>query len=300
MAPPTLATSLTPRPVRQIAGGREIGHLNQYRCLESWRESGFHVVSVNVADEADAVRVAYPDVPVVVAERDARGLCGRPLIPVSEMIRTLQAAGVTWGGIASADVRVANPGLLQAVVDEGRIGGWAVFMSRADVVHPCDDSGVHDPCGPSAVLFDVEHAAALDVDPFAIGLPGWGRALAVALLLGGSQATCLAADALLHLDHPRAWGDDLHQRFFAAFRTRFSSELEALQCRTGAEAQASLTAVADLGRHAESYADLAARRTGANGTVETARRYRSAYAAAIADLIRDLAATPRPEISSPA
>lgn len=197
--------------------------------------------------------------PVLVAERDARDLCRRPLIPVSEMIRALQVAGVTWGGIASADVRVADPDLLRRVVNEGRSGGRPIFLNRANVVHPCDDAGVLDPSGPSAVLFDVGRAAGLDVEPFAVGLPGWGRALAMALLLAGSQATCPAAAALLHLNHPRAWGEDLHQRFFAAFRTRFSSELAVLQCEKGADAQA---AVADLGRHAETYADLAARRPG--------------------------------------
>lgn len=293
----TLATSLAPYPTRRITGGREIGHLNQYRCLESWWASGFHVVSVNAADEADAVRTAYPDVPVIISERDARGLCRRPRIPLSEMIRALQVAGVTWGGIASADVRVADPGLLRRVANEGRSGGQAIFLNRADVVHPCDDAGVLDPSGPSAVLFDVGHAAGLDVEPFAVGLPGWGRALAMALLLAGSQAICPAAAALLHLDHPRAWGDDLHQRSFAAFRTRFSSELAVLQCEAGAEAQASLAAVADLGRHAETYADLAARCPGESGAAETARRYRAAYAAAVADLIRDLAAAPEAEIS---
>ncbi|CAA2160594.1 hypothetical protein MBRA_05750 [Methylobacterium brachiatum] len=299
MARPTLATSLTPRPARQIAGGREIGHLNQYRCLESWRESGFHVVSVNAADEADAVQVAYPDVQVVVAERDARSLCGRPRIPLSEMIRTLQAAEVTWGGIASADVRVACPNLLRRIADEGRNGGRAIFLSRADAVHPCDDAGVLDPSGPSAILFDVGRAAGLDVEPFAVGLPGWGRALAMALLLTGSQAICPAAAALLHLNHPSAWRDDLQQHLFAAFRTRFLSELAVLQGEAGAEAQASLAAVADLGRHAETYADLAARRPEESGTAEIGRRYRAAYAAAVADLIRDLAvAAPQAEISN--
>ena len=286
---PTLATSLAPSPTRRISGGREIGHLNQYRCLESWWASGFHVVSVNATDEADAVRTAYPDVPVIVAERDARDLCRRPLIPVSEMIRALQVAGVAWGGIASADVRVADPGLLRHIADEGRSGGWAMFLNRADVVHPCDDAGVLDPSGPSAILFDVGRAARSDVEPFALGLPGWGRALAMALLLGGSHAICLADAALLHLNHPRAWGDDLHQRSFAAFRKRFSTELAVLQDEAGAGAQASLAAVADLGRHAETYADLAARCVRESGTAATARRYRAAYAAAVADLIRDLA-----------
>ena len=292
MARPTLATSLTPRPARQIAGGREIGHLNQYRCLESWRESGFHVVSVNAADEADAVQVAYPDVQVVVAERDARSLCGRPRIPLSEMIRTLRAAEVAWGGIASADARVACPDLLRRIADEGRNGGRAIFLNRADIVHPCDDAGTLDPCGPSAVLFAVESAAELDIEPFAVGLPGWGRALAMALLLAGIHASYPAGPTLLHLDHPRAWGDDLQHHFFAAFRTRYSPKLAALQSGEGPHAQASLEAVADLGRHAETYADLAARRPGESGTKETARRYRAAYAAAVADLIRDLAVTP--------
>ncbi|APT30081.1 hypothetical protein MCBMB27_00790 [Methylobacterium phyllosphaerae] len=298
MAPPTLATSLAPHPERRITGGREIGRLNQYRCIESWRASGFHVFSVNAADEADAVRTAYPDVPVIVAERDARGLCGRPLIPVSEMIRALRGAGVTWGGIASADVRVAAPGLLLHVAGEGRNRDMAVFLNRANVAHPCDEAGELDSGGPSAVLFDVRHSAALDFEPFALGLPGWGRALAMTLLLAGSQAYSPVGAVLRHLDHPKLWGEEVHRRFFSAFRTRFSPELRALQRTEGADALPSLAAVADLGRHAEVYADLADRRAGETGLTESARRHRSAYAAAIADLIQELATTaPRPGIS---
>ncbi|MCJ2142955.1 hypothetical protein [Methylobacterium sp. E-066] len=295
MAPPTLATSLVPNPTRRIVGGREIGHLNQHRCIESWRASGFQVLSVNAADEAEAVRAAYPDVPIIAAERDARSVCGRPVIPVSEMIRALQTAGVTWGGITSADLRVADPTSLRSIADEALEAGRAVLLSRANIAHPCDDAGSLDPNGPAAVLFDVGLAARLNIEPFAVGLPGWGRALAIALLVANSQAICPAGAALLHLDHPRLAGEDLDWSFFEAFRTRFSSELELLKSKDDVDVSASLAAVADLGRHARTYADLATRRADRCGTDESARRHMGAFAAAVADLIRDLA-TPRPEI----
>ncbi len=105
----------------------------------------------------------------------------------------------------------------------------AVFLNRANVAHPCDEAGELDSGGPSAVLFDVRHSAALDFEPFALGLPGWGRALAMTLLLAGSQAYSPVGAVLRHLDHPKLWGEEVHRRFFSAFRTRFSPELRALQ-----------------------------------------------------------------------
>lgn len=281
----SLAISLAPSPTRWIAGQREIGHLHQYRCVESWRAGGFEVFSVNAADEADAVRAAYPDIPVVVAERDMRGLCGRPVIPVSEMIRALRATGATYGGIAGADVRLADTCFPQRLVCDGQV---TAILERADAAHPCDPIGVPDPGGAAALFFELGRAATLDLDPFAVGLPGWGSALAMALVFDGAAIVRAREPVLMHLAHPNEWGDDLHRFLFEAFRERFSPALCALRCSDRADVLPALGAIAASERHADLYADRASRHGWTPDLDRSARRHRLAYAAAVADLIREL------------
>lgn len=173
----------------------------------------------------------------------------------------------------------------------------AVFLNRANVAHPCDEAGELDSGGPSAVLFDVRHSAALDFEPFALGLPGWGRALAMTLLLAGSQAYSPVGAVLRHLDHPKLWGEEVHRRFFSAFRTRFSPELRrcsARRARTRCHPLPLLRIWPARGG-LRGPRRSPGRRDRSHGIC---RRHRSAYAAAIADLIQELATTaPRPGIS---
>lgn len=65
-----LVTSLTPFIKRPIEGVGDVGILYQHQCIESWKQCGFQVISVNAASEVSALKALYPGVEIVTAERD--------------------------------------------------------------------------------------------------------------------------------------------------------------------------------------------------------------------------------------
>ena len=102
-APIPIVISLVPSLKRELDGVK-IGQTYQYSCLEAWRAAGFRVISVNAAVEEARVRALFPDVEIAIAQRDMSEFCGKPLVPLAEMLRVLQATVARLGGIVNSDV----------------------------------------------------------------------------------------------------------------------------------------------------------------------------------------------------
>jgi len=95
-----LITSIPPRMSRVDAAGVEIGPEYQRRCLDSWRAAGFDPISVNSKREPAPEGVA-----VVMADRDAEHITGRPHVFLADIIAAgARAARDGVFAIANADL----------------------------------------------------------------------------------------------------------------------------------------------------------------------------------------------------
>ena len=285
-----LATTLSPFLKRYVGEEEcEIGHLYQHRCIRSWRENGFDIFSVNAPSEVDLVKAAFPDVEIVVAERDMAAFCGKPLIPLAEMIRALRATGASHGGIVNADVYAADTNVGARMEFDGRHA--LMFASRYEVEHPFGRPRILYNNGFDAFFFDIATASTLTCDPFTIGLPWWDYMFPLAFMMEGHAAAWIDGFPLHHLTHRAGWDFDNWRYFHDTFLHRFSPGFAELGRSNRAEqlpALDGIAATAALGRRYIAYAES---RGLALDTKSVAHRYQTAYSVAVVDLIMEMAGT---------
>lgn len=284
-----LATSLSPFIKRYVGEDCEIGHLYQHRCIQSWRENGFEIFSVNAAAEVDLVKAAFPDVEVVTAERDMAALCGKPLIPLAEMIRALRATGASYGGIVNADVYAAESDVGARMAFDGRHA--LLFASRYEVEHPFGRPRILYNNGFDAFFFDIATASALACDPFTIGLPWWDYMLPLAFMTEGHAAAWIDGFPLHHLTHRAGWDFDSWRHFHDTFLQRFAPSFEALRRSDRAQELPALDGIAATEALARRYLAYAEGRGLVHDTTTVAHRYQINTSAAVVDLIMEMAGT---------
>src|SRR5712672_3855222 len=104
-----LYTSLPPELTRTIAGA-EVGMSYLAECVRSWRRAGFDVVSLNGAQEIEAVvRQGY--------EAECRQI-SRERPTIDDFLAAIRASQASVAGIINADVLlIADSGLLRTAGD---------------------------------------------------------------------------------------------------------------------------------------------------------------------------------------
>lgn len=274
-----IVMSLSPFLKRELAG-REIGHVHQYACIEAWRASGFRVISVNAACEVDRVRAMYPHVEIAVARRDMKDLCGKPLVPLAEMLRVLVETGSRLGGIVNSDVLLPRCGLASWLVSQRRHD--LLYVRRRETIHPMARTGLPYRLGFDAFFFEPSVAAVLSCDPFTIGLPWWDYFFPVAFLASGRKVAELEDVAMLHYAHRQSWEEGIWQSLFETFRARFASDFVTMAMRGD-----NIDALVRL-----MFEDTMVRYNQRRATMprdhEAVRRYRTSYALSVVDFIEQM------------
>lgn len=208
-----LFTSLPPRVQRTAADGQDQGPAWTRACIASWQRAGYHVVSVNAAAEAAAVRAAYPGIEVTEVTRDGAARTGRPLVHLPDLLALMASCGQRSAALANADVMFSA----QAVQ---HLRGWQPdgfgFSGRIDVDDfACANPRLHG--GVDFVIANTRCLRDLDVPDFLFGTPWWDYWLPLALTGRGVPGVKLAAHGLpviLHLAHAERWN---HGDFIANF-----------------------------------------------------------------------------------
>jgi hypothetical protein len=203
-------TSIAPQIVRTVRGNDAGGPAYQAECIQCWAKAGFDVISLNSADEAAAVAAAYPQATVVVAERDARAQCGRPLVYINDLITGLNARGYRVGGIINADIFTMRDRAyfdrLIALCDRGAVYGMRIDVSdlAADAQAELYDAGY------DYFFFDVAMAQAVPRADYVLGMPWWDLWFPVALTWAGLRLHRIFSPTGFHLKHPEATGGILN------------------------------------------------------------------------------------------
>ncbi len=192
----TLYTSLPPT-LRRSSQGRDIGEAYQAKCLQSWKDAGFALVSVNTEAEIAALRPCHPDIDFL------PGTDGRPRIV--ELIRHIAASGHAISGIVNADIVFLKGEEVAADVIACAHDG-VVMIERINVSPDTMRPTLVSCCGFDAFIFDTRRLTTLAMDrDLRIGDTWWDYCFPLAIHSNGGQLRRSRAPLLLHLDHPQGW-----------------------------------------------------------------------------------------------
>ena len=200
-----VATSLMPRRLEV-----------QRAAVTSWRALGFEVLSVNVADEIRALAPSFPDIRFVEPAATAERLCGRPMIPIDELMTALEATGRDICGIVNSDIVIGDdPAFRRAI--EREAGGSLVFGHRVDVPSLESPAGKTFTGGYDFFFFEPSAIPCFTGTGLVLGMPWWDFWPPIAARLAGLAVKRLEAPMVRHQTHPVGY----QETFFHSFCREF-------------------------------------------------------------------------------
>lgn len=219
MAAIPLLTSLPPALKRHDERKVDIGAQYQLRCIESWRQSGFHPISLNALGEKLPTGLAA-QVTVETQRIDATASTGRPLIYLSSFLARAQQVSKSPVAITNADI------ILELAPEERRAvqelsPGEFLMAHRTDVDNPWSRSRQRR--FVEGYDFFVVHPEDLSrlrwvrEQSYVFGMPWWDYFLPVALVASGVKARRLDSSGIIHLRHLNRWDPNAGRRFGEEF-----------------------------------------------------------------------------------
>jgi hypothetical protein len=195
-----LFTSLPPEITRIIAG-TEVGAAYLAECVRSWRRAGFDVISLNSAQEIEALVGQGYAVEYLKVSRD------RPAI--DDFLAAIRGSQAAVAGIINADVLlVAEPDLLAAACDSA---DGMTLIERINI-----DPDSLRPTGRSCFGFDAFIFATAPLsriergEEFLFGHPWWDYWFPIAYVAAGGSLRTIKAPVLFHLQHQQKWNPEHH------------------------------------------------------------------------------------------
>jgi hypothetical protein len=188
-------------------------NIENSRCaVDSWRKLGFHVLSVNTAEECAILAPLFPEVDFYVCNESAKPITGRDHQYLDALLDALFASAAPVCGIINADILLqGGTEAWGSIVDAARHA--CVFGSRVDVASPTARSGHMFHPGYDFFCFPRECATAIPRTSFIIGWPFWDVFFPVQARLSGYAARLCLSPAALHVLHDTRWEPADYQRF---------------------------------------------------------------------------------------
>lgn len=184
--------------------GREIGQEYQDRCVESWLQADFKVLSVNFAEEIPNLAARYPNVKFIPVDRRAEeDVLGRGTPAIDDLLRALTVQHEEIVGIINADILLESKDWIAGLDSAVRKG---IAVGRRLEIESFEDK-VPEPYLFGFDLFFFERAAipAPFNRPFAIGRPWWDYLIPLSFRLRGMEIKLLACPVAFHLKHQMAF-----------------------------------------------------------------------------------------------
>jgi hypothetical protein len=192
--PMTILTSIMP--------GNEV---NQRTAIATWKQQGFHVVSINCAEERYQLAAKFPDIAFVTAQRDGRSKWGKPYVYFDDLLTYFRHSDYPICGIVNSDICLWKENLLQSVTEAAE--NSFLFGSRIDVDSLSSMQGNMYHAGFDYFFFDRRVLDLYPPEEFCLGLPWWDYWAALLPLIGPDKVPCkrVTTPIALHVKHPANW-----------------------------------------------------------------------------------------------
>jgi hypothetical protein len=215
-----LFTSI-PSQLNRVIQNAEFGPAWQAACIQSWKDSGFRIVTLNRADEINRIHSLAPDVEFFEIPKNR----SRPLI--ADFLAAAADSDAEIAGIVNADCLLIDQKILIGhLVD--KLDGLAM-AERLNL-----DRTTLRPTGQTCFGFDAfffTKAAVSAVKSNAnwrIGDNWWDYWLPLAFYFAGYEPKTLPSPMLMHLDHASAWDWQAWQTNFQHFLEFFRAHEDSL------------------------------------------------------------------------
>jgi len=196
----TIATTLAPRNLD-----------NQRAALESWKQLGFHVVSINSAGEIAQLRPHFPDIEFITAPRDAAGRCGKPYVYFDDFLSYFRQHDDRICGIINSDIHLTGQALRPFLAREA--SDSFLFGCRLDVEALGVTRGRVFRDGFDYFFFDRKYLDIYPEDDFCLGLPWWDYWAVLVPLLNDVPVKKLISPVAQHIVHPINWDEENWKRY---------------------------------------------------------------------------------------
>jgi hypothetical protein len=193
-----LYTSLPPE-VSRIIAGKEVGAAYLAECVRSWGRAGFDVISLNSAQEIEALVGQGYAVEYLQVSRD------RPAI--DDFLTAIRGSQAAVAGIINADVLlIAEPALLAAARD----GADSLTLIERINIDPDTLRPTGRSCfGFDAFIFATAPLSRIDRgEEFLFGHPWWDYWFPIAYAAAGGNLRNIKAPVLFHLQHQQKWNSE--------------------------------------------------------------------------------------------
>jgi hypothetical protein len=219
----TIGTSLMPKRIH-----------DQRAAIRSWQRLGFDVVSVNMPSEIEQLQEHFPEVRFQAARRSAMDLCGRPLIPIAEILEALKQSGSDLVGIVNSDIVLDET---TAFVDSIRsvIGGSLVLGNRIDRDRSGSTAGRTYGGGYDFFFFEASDIGHFATGDMVLGLPWWDYWMPLAAHVSGLNLKLLTGGRALHFLHPAGYKLELVEKLAPLFIRNLAASVKASYPMTGSE-----------------------------------------------------------------
>jgi len=201
--------------------------VRQQEALATWQQAGFHVISLNAADEISSLKANFPAIEFVAATHDARAQFQRSYIYFNDCLAVLRDTGARTAGMINADLRLINNRLYHLAAHEAAPS--LVFGSRFDTVAPDATTGKLYSLGFDYFFFHREVLSDYPPEDFCLGLPWWDYWAVLIPLAKKRQVKRVVTPAVLHETHSTSWNKENWLALGNTLAKYFSPSIELTQ-----------------------------------------------------------------------
>jgi len=197
---------------------------NQKLAIQSWIDSGFEVISCNVAEEIEVLKEEFPQVEFVELARSGKELVGKPCPYIYDILQVLRSRENEICGIINADIHMRHftSDITEYVQEKARKS--IVYFHRHEVaslqaVEECDFRIFVQ--GVDLFIFSKTKIDVFDDLEMLMGQSTWDYWLPIAARENGVPVRCIMNPVLFHVSHPVQWSNDIAKYFCRAVCNRF-------------------------------------------------------------------------------
>lgn len=177
---------------------------NQQIALESWKNAGFNVVSINSLEDAALLRPHFPDIDFIAVRRDAKNNYGKSYIYFDDILTYFSNINSKICGIITPDIYLSAenfPAFIYKQSDKSLLYG-----SRVDVEQTAASYQGHMyTSGFDYFFFDRKIIQYYPKQDFCIGLPWWDYWTVLVPLMYKLPVKKIINPLAYHISHPPTW-----------------------------------------------------------------------------------------------
>jgi len=211
---------------RQTWEGKEIGREYALQCIQSWRNSGFDLVSVNAEGERLSELISGEGIKLITVKRNASVQFGRPLVYLDDLIAAARSLTEGPAVVINSDILLELTPAMQQQISNIR-PGQCVFSRRTDI-HSLDSrTGEQYTRGYDFFAFHTRDLSTFSNQDFVFGMPWWDHYFPIHMYLRGLKPLPATKPFAFHLAHDERWDIEswmlLGKRFLQLIQREISS-----------------------------------------------------------------------------